>query len=72
MAGLVYWYDFHQRPPFYIFGNVFNESILAAVSQAALAINQYVIPIALNQIGFYYIFYLGMLIAGASAVPSLD
>jgi MFS family permease len=38
-----------------------------AVSQAALTVNQYVNPIALNSIGYhYYIFYLGMLILGVS------
>ncbi|KAJ6190325.1 hypothetical protein N7519_000346 [Penicillium mononematosum] len=37
--------------------------IQVAVSQAALTINQYVNPIALDSIGFYYyIFYLGILI----------
>ncbi|KAG9522147.1 MFS sugar transporter-like protein, partial [Aureobasidium melanogenum] len=37
--------------------------IMIAVSQAALTVNQYVNPIALERIGFYYyIFYLGMLI----------
>ncbi|TVY45738.1 Lactose permease [Lachnellula subtilissima] len=36
-----------------------------AVSQAALTVNQYVNPIALDNIGFYYyIFYLGMLVLG--------
>ncbi|TVY91108.1 Lactose permease [Lachnellula willkommii] len=36
-----------------------------AVSQAALTANQYVNPIALDNIGFYcYIFYLGMLVLG--------
>ncbi|KAJ5771186.1 uncharacterized protein N7511_003237 [Penicillium nucicola] len=40
-------------------------AIQVAVSQAALTINQYVNPIALDSIGFYYyIFYLGMLILG--------
>ncbi|KAJ5288637.1 hypothetical protein N7478_001667 [Penicillium angulare] len=40
-------------------------SIQVAVSQAALTINQYVNPIALDRIGFYYyIFYLALLIAG--------
>jgi hypothetical protein len=39
--------------------------IQVAVSQAALTINQYVNPIALAKIGFYYyIFYLGMLFLG--------
>ena len=39
-----------------------------AVSQAALTVNQYVNPIALNNIGYYYyIFYLGLLILGVSA-----
>lgn len=38
-----------------------------AVSQAALTVNQYVNPIALDSIGYYYyIFYLGMLIFGVS------
>ncbi|TVY14531.1 Lactose permease, partial [Lachnellula arida] len=36
-----------------------------AVSQAALTVNQYVNPIALDNIGFYYyIFYLGMFVLG--------
>ncbi|KAL1847487.1 hypothetical protein Plec18170_008600 [Paecilomyces lecythidis] len=44
-------------------------SIQVAVSQAALTVNQYVNPIALNRIGFYYfIFYLGMLILGTSII----
>lgn len=35
------------------------------VSQAALTVNQYVNPIALDRIGYYYfIFYLGMLVLG--------
>ncbi|KAI4723771.1 MFS sugar transporter-like protein [Aureobasidium sp. EXF-10728] len=39
--------------------------VMIAVSQAALTVNQYVNPIALAHIGFYYyIFYLGMLIFG--------
>ncbi|KAL2839417.1 general substrate transporter [Aspergillus pseudoustus] len=39
--------------------------IQVAVSQAALTVNQYVNPIALDRIGYYYyIFYLGMLILG--------
>ncbi|KAJ5533020.1 hypothetical protein N7494_009572 [Penicillium frequentans] len=39
-------------------------SIQIAVSQAALTVNQYVNPIAMERIGFYYyIFYLGVLIA---------
>lgn len=38
-----------------------------AVSQAALTVNQYVNPIALDSIGYYfYIFYLGMLLLGVS------
>lgn len=42
-----------------------------AVSQAALTVNQYVNPIALNNIGYYYyIFYLGMLILGVSSLVS--
>jgi Sugar (and other) transporter len=42
-------------------------SVQIAVSQAALTINQYVNPIALDNIGFYYfIFYLGMLVLGVS------
>lgn len=46
-------------------------SIQVAVSQAALTINQYVNPIALDSIGFYYyIFYLGMLILGVSAIST--
>ncbi|KAG9762503.1 hypothetical protein KCU73_g1886, partial [Aureobasidium melanogenum] len=35
---------------------------MIAVSQAALTVNQYVNPIALERIGFYCVFYLGMLI----------
>lgn len=43
-----------------------------AVSQAALTINQYVNPIALDNIGYYYfIFYLGMLLLGVSSPSSL-
>lgn len=43
-------------------------SLQIAVSQAALTVNQYVNPIALDSIGYYYyIFYLGMLIFGVSA-----
>jgi hypothetical protein len=38
-----------------------------AVSRAALTVNQYVNPIALDSIGYYYyIFYLGMLTLGVS------
>lgn len=49
-------------------------SVQVAVSQAALTVNQYVNPIALDSIGFYYyIFYLGMLILGVSAIsPTLS
>ncbi|KAJ5801382.1 uncharacterized protein N7518_003450 [Penicillium psychrosexuale] len=40
-------------------------SIQVAISQAALTVNQYVNPIALESIGYYYyIFYLGMLVLG--------
>ncbi|KAF8864878.1 general substrate transporter [Acephala macrosclerotiorum] len=40
-----------------------------AVSQAALTVNQYVNPIALDSIGYYYyIFYLGMLILGTAII----
>ncbi|OQE41818.1 hypothetical protein PENCOP_c004G06572 [Penicillium coprophilum] len=47
-------------------------SVQVAVSQAALTVNQYVNPIALDSIGFYYyIFYLGMLILGVSAIPTV-
>jgi len=43
--------------------------IMVAVSQAALTVNQYVNPIALENIGFYYyIFYLGMLIFGVRLI----
>ncbi|KAH8897560.1 general substrate transporter [Thozetella sp. PMI_491] len=39
------------------------------VSQAALTVNQYVNPIALERIGYYYfIFYLGMLILGFAII----
>lgn len=39
------------------------------VSQAALTVNQYVNPIALERIGYYYfIFYLGMLILGTALI----
>jgi hypothetical protein len=42
---------------------------MVAVSQAALTVNQYVNPIALENIGFYYyIFYLGVLIFGVSSL----
>ncbi|KAE8347290.1 hypothetical protein BDV24DRAFT_157585 [Aspergillus arachidicola] len=42
-------------------------SIQVAVSQVKLTVNQYVSPITLNRIGFYYyIFYLDMLVAGVS------
>lgn len=45
-------------------------SMQIAVSQAALTINQYVNPIALDNIGYYYfIFYLGMLLLGVSFRP---
>lgn len=49
-------------------------SVQVAVSQTALTVNQYVNPIALDSIGFYYyIFYLGMLILGVSAIsPTLS
>jgi hypothetical protein len=44
-----------------------------AISQAALTINQYVNPIALDSIGFYYyIFYLGVLIFGVSEVSATN
>ncbi|KAF4769426.1 hypothetical protein N7455_008500 [Penicillium solitum] len=44
-------------------------SVQVAVSQAALTVNQYVNPIALDSIGFYYyIFYLGMLILGTCII----
>ncbi|EXJ94890.1 hypothetical protein A1O1_00008 [Capronia coronata CBS 617.96] len=40
-----------------------------AVSEAALTINQYVNPIALDHIGYnYFIFYLGMLILGTAII----
>ncbi|CZR51835.1 related to hexose transporter protein [Phialocephala subalpina] len=40
-----------------------------AASQAALTVNQYVNPIALDSIGYYYyIFYLGMLILGTAII----
>jgi predicted MFS family arabinose efflux permease len=46
--------------------------IQVAVSQAALTINQYVNPIALDSIGYYcYIFYLGMLILGVSEITTI-
>ncbi|KAL2824415.1 general substrate transporter [Aspergillus cavernicola] len=44
-------------------------SIMVATSQAALTVNQYVNPIALDRIGYYYyIFYLGMLISGTLVI----
>ncbi|KUL91976.1 hypothetical protein ZTR_01166 [Talaromyces verruculosus] len=49
--------------PFAISAKGLNVQIV--VSHAALAINQYVNPIALDNIGYYYsIFYLGMLLLG--------
>jgi hypothetical protein len=43
-----------------------------AVSQAALTVNQYVNPIALASIGFYYYnFFLGMLVLGVSPGPTI-
>ncbi|KAH0406349.1 hypothetical protein KCU90_g24131, partial [Aureobasidium melanogenum] len=42
---------------------------MIAVSQAALTVNQYVNPIALERIGFYYyVFYLGMLILAVTII----
>lgn len=46
-------------------------SIQVAISQAALTVNQYVNPIALESIGYYYyIFYLGMLVLGVSEIST--
>lgn len=47
--------------------------IQVPVSQATLTINQYVNPIALDSIGFYYtIFYLEILILSVSKSPTTD
>ena len=44
-------------------------SLQIAVSEAALTVNQYVNPIALDRIGYYYyIFYLGLLFAGLAII----
>lgn len=44
-------------------------AVQVAVSEAALTVNQYVNPIALEKIGFwYFVFYLGMLVIGTAVI----
>lgn len=44
-------------------------AVQIAVSEAALTVNQYVNPIALDNIGYwYFVFYLGMLLIGTAVI----
>lgn len=44
-------------------------AVQIAVSEAALTVNQYVNPIALDSIGYwYFVFYLGMLLLGTAVI----
>lgn len=46
-----------------------GPAVQIAVSDAALTVNQYVSPIALDNIGYwYFVFYLGMLLIGTAVI----